>query len=161
MTSESNKVIVIKLNTQFKETWRYTGHILKQGSNSLLIEAYFNRKSLPFHGITLKKNDRFLEVYYDNRWYNIFEIHDRDDDHLKAWYCNVSTPAVFSPGQITYVDLALDVLAFPDGNHLVLDKNEFTALALEDETRAKALTALETLIALVESGDLKRPFRIK
>lgn len=161
MISESNKVIIIKLNTQFKETWRYIGHILKQGSNSLLIEAYFNRKSLSFHGITLKKNDRFIEVYYNDRWYNIFEIHDRNDDHLKAWYCNVSTPAVFSPGQITYVDLALDVLAFPNGNYLVLDKDEFKALPLEDKTRAKALDALDTLIAMAISGDLERPFRLK
>jgi hypothetical protein len=41
--TDPQKIIVIKLNTQHQETWRYEGHILSQDSNSILIEAYFNR----------------------------------------------------------------------------------------------------------------------
>jgi protein associated with RNAse G/E len=152
MSPEPQDVLIIKLNTQRQETWRYQGRIISQDANSLLIEAFFNRDDLPFHGIILRENDRFLERYYTNRWYNIFEIHDRQDDRLKAWYCNVTTPAEIEPGRIAYVDLALDLLVYPDGKYLVLDEDEFDALDLDPQYRLKARQALTTLIDLAEAG---------
>ena len=155
MKPDPQQVIVIKLNPQREETWRYEGHILEKEENSLLIEAFFNRSDFTFHDILLKKNDRFLERYFTDRWYNIFEIHDRDDDHLKAWYCNVTAPAEFSPGQIAYVDLALDLLAYPDGSHLILDEDEFNALTIDHPTRECAREAINSLVKLAQSGQLK------
>ena len=154
MNADPNKVVVIKMNIQREETWRYEGRILSRDGHSLLIEAFFNRDDLPFHGITLKRNDRFIERYFEDRWYNIFEIHDREDDHLKAWYCNVTTPAEFTPGRIAYVDLALDLLAYPDGQYLVLDQDEFESLGLDKETRIKASRALDELVHLAKTSGL-------
>lgn len=158
--NDQNQVIIIKLNPQCKEVWRYTGRLLSQSEDSLLVEAFFNRTDLPFHDILLKHNDRFLERYFSRRWYNIFEIHDRDDDHLKGWYCNITQPAEFSPGQITYVDLALDLLVYPDLTYLVLDDDEFDNLSIDQQTREEATTALEALISLVESGRIRNLFKI-
>lgn len=154
MNANPNTVVVVKMNIQREETWRYEGIILARDKKSLLIEAFFNRDDLPFHGITLKRNDRFIERYYEDRWYNIFEIHDREDDHLKAWYCNVTTPAKFTPGKIAYIDLALDVLAYPDGQYRILDRDEFDDLALDKETREKACGALDKLKNLAKTGKL-------
>jgi len=157
--SENQSVIIIKLNPQREETWRYDGRVLAEDQHSLLIEAYFNRKDLPFHGITLKENDRFLERYYDNRWFNIFQIHDREDDKVKAWYCNITQPAEFSPGKIAYVDLALDVLVFPDGSHLVLDEDEFDQLSLDADTHDQALAGLDILLDMVHNQQLAQVFK--
>lgn len=154
MKANPNKVIVIKLNPKREEIWRYQGKILSHNENTRLIEALFNREDMLFHGITIKENDRFIERYFTDRWYNIFEIHDRDDDRLKAWYCNVTTPASFSPGKITYIDLALDLLAYPDGEYLLLDEDEFEALVLDDETHSKALQALDSLVKMAKAGRL-------
>ena len=159
MNPNPSKVVVVKMNIQHEETWRYEGRILARDANSLLIQAFFNRDDLPFHGVTLKRNDRFIERYYDDRWYNIFEIHDREDDHLKAWYCNVTTPAEFTPGKIAYVDLALDVLSYPDGQYLVLDRDEFAALPLDKETRKNACQALDELENLTKIGGLAQVFK--
>ena len=154
MKPDPMQVIVIKLNPQREETWRYEGRILAKNENSLLIEAYFNRPDFTFHDILLKENDRFIERYFTDRWYNIFEIHDRDDDRIKAWYCNITRPAAFSPGQIAYVDLALDLLAYPDGSYLVLDEDEFSALAIDPNTRGQAREAIGRLESLAKSGKL-------
>jgi uncharacterized protein len=156
MSADPENVLIIKLNTQRQETWRYQGRILSQDTDSLLIEAYFNRDDLPFHGITLRENDRFLERYFTKRWYNIFEIHDRDDDRLKAWYCNVTTPAELKPGRVAYIDLALDLLVYPDGSYLVLDEDEFDALDLDPQYRLKARQALTALIDLAEAGRMSQ-----
>ena len=118
-----------------------------------------NIEDKPFHGITIRRNDRSIERFYSDRWYNIFEIHDRDDDRLKAWYCNVTKPAVFSQEKITYVDLALDILVYPDNAYLILDKDEFESLALDTATREKALGALEKLQQIVENKELRNTLK--
>lgn len=143
-------VLVLKCDLDGDETWRYEGHVLAEEAGRILLEARFNRADLPFHGIVLRENDRFIELYFSDRWYNIFEVHDRDDDRIKCWYCNICKPAVFADGLISYVDLALDLLVYPDGRMLVLDEDEFAALKLGNALREKAREAL---------GDLQQVFR--
>ena len=149
-----NLITVIKLNLARQETFRYTGQVLERRPDALVLEAYFNRPDLPFHGLVMGKGDRFVEGYFSRRWYNIFEMHDWQDGHLKGWYCNVTLPAEISPQQVAYVDLALDLLVFPDGKQLVLDEDEFNALELDPSTRAQALAALHELQGLAAAGKL-------
>lgn len=146
MSLDADKpIIVIKRDTSRKEVWRYDGRILERTENILLLEAFFNGGSRPFHGITLVNGDRFIETYYLDRWYNIFEIHDRETDALKGWYCNVTYPAEMVDGYISYVDLALDLLVYPDGRQLVLDEDEFAELTLSIDDQNKARAALVEL----------------
>jgi predicted RNA-binding protein associated with RNAse of E/G family len=144
----SEPITVIKRNFQGQETWRYSGMLTRRDGAALHLEAPFNGEDSPFMGTVIKHGDRFVETYYTDRWYNIFEIHDRDDDALKGWYCNVGKPAVFDAGDvISYVDLALDLWVAPDGTQTVLDEDEFAALNLDAETQSQARAALEELKA--------------
>jgi hypothetical protein len=142
-----DQVTVKKLNPAGQETWRYMGRVLEQHADCLVLEAEFNRDDLPFYDIILRRGDRFVETYYADRWYNVFAIHDRDDDRLKGWYCNISHPAEIGDGVVSYIDLALDLLVYPDGRQLVLDEEEFNALALSPEVQQQARYALEELQA--------------
>lgn len=138
-------VAVIKRNLAGEETWRYTGKVLEVLPNAIRLVAYFNRPDLPFHGLLLGQGDRFVETFFTDRWYNIFEMHAREDDHLKGWYCNICEPVVLEADSLSFVDLALDLLVYPDGTQLVLDEDEFAALPLSAFQRAQALEALESL----------------
>ena len=89
--------------------------------------------------------DRFIETYYFDRWYNIFEVHNRDNDQLKGWYCNIGYPAEFRENTVSYKDLALDLLVFPDGRQIVLDEDEFNEIHLNAVERRKAIDALKRL----------------
>ncbi len=139
------KLTVVKLNPQKQEVWHYDGKILSFDNEKVVIEAFFNRDDFLFNGMMLKKNDRFLETYYFSRWYNIFEIYDRDNAELKGWYCNVTKPAQLTNGRLSYVDLALDLLVFADGQQYILDEDEFEALNLDQVTRENALSGLAEL----------------
>ncbi|MEN6523816.1 MAG: DUF402 domain-containing protein [Anaerolineaceae bacterium] len=150
--SIEEEVHVIKQNSAGREVWRYTGKVLKHSKNAMLIEAHFNRPDLPFHGIILAEGDRFLEVYFSNRWYNIFEIHDKQTDELKGWYCNVTAPAEFRDGVIAARDLALDLFVYPDGRQLILDEDEFAHLELTVHEKTQALTALQELQSLFKKS---------
>jgi protein associated with RNAse G/E len=134
--------------------WSYKGHILRSGANIVVLEAYFNRPDTPFLDVVLKEKDRYVETFYTDRWYNIFEIYDRDDSRLKGWYCNISRPAVLTHGTVSYVDLALDLWIYPDGKHTVLDEDEFQSLELDAQDRLRALMAMDELIQAFRS---KRP----
>ncbi|MBA4380779.1 MAG: DUF402 domain-containing protein [Anaerolinea sp.] len=142
----TQSLTVIKRNLAGEETWRYTGHILRREPNAVILEARFNRPDIPFQGISLKENDRFVETFYTDRWYNIFEIHDRDDGRIKGWYCNIGYPVVLEADDwLSYVDLALDLWIAPDGAQTVLDEDEFATLDLDPDTRSRAQQALEEL----------------
>jgi hypothetical protein len=139
------KITVLKKNLAGEVTWQYEGVVLHREENKITLEALFNRDDMPFMDIVLKRNDRFVETFYSDRWYNIFEIYDRDDGRIKGWYCNIGKPAVLEDGIVSYVDLALDLWISADGKQTVLDEDEFEELELDDDTRQNALAGLEGL----------------
>jgi uncharacterized protein len=149
----SEQITVHKRNAAGEITWSYTGRVLARGQNFVRLEARFNREDLPFQGIILKRDDRFVEMFFTDRWYNIFEMHDRDDDRIKGWYCNVGEPMVWDgPDAISYIDLALDLWVAADGSQTVLDEDEFEMLGLDEKKRQQALDGLLAVQALFAGG---------
>lgn len=138
-------ITVIKKDIRGRETFRYSGLLLERSPEYVRLEARFNRDEVQVEDILLRRNDRFVEIFYTKRWYNIFEIYDRQDDSLKAWYCNVGYPAELEAGIVSYRDLALDLLVYPDGRQVILDEDEFAELDISSEIRRQALTALGEL----------------
>jgi protein associated with RNAse G/E len=138
-------VTVHKLDSAGDETWRYPSEVLRITQASITLVAIFDREDRSLGGLELRRGDRFIETFYTDRWYNVFRIHDGQDDHLKGWYCNITRPARIEPGHIYADDLALDLVVLPDAEFQVLDEDEFEALDLSPDDRQKALGALEEL----------------
>jgi len=145
MLAMRDAIKVLKKNLKDEITWQYGGQVLRRELNVVVLEALFNRPDMPFMDVVFKENDRFVETFYTDRWYNIFEIYDRDDGRRKGWYCNVCRPAVLTDGAVSYVDLALDLWVSADGKQTVLDEDEFADLPLNDSERDKAWNALAEL----------------
>jgi len=140
------KIRVLKKDLSGAVNWQYEGVVIRRDGHSVTLEAPFNRDDMPFMGTVLKRNDRFVETFYADRWYNIFEIYDRDSKRLKGYYCNIGRPAVIEDGVVSYVDLALDLWVDEAGTQTVLDEEEFEELQLDPRTREQALAALDELI---------------
>ena len=136
---------IIKNDQLGNSVWEYDGRVMEQTASVFLLEAHFNRSDLIFNGVCLKKGDRFLELFPIGKWFNIFEIHDKDNDEIKGWYCNISRPARFDAEKISYDDLALDLLVYPDRKILVLDEDEFKTLSLDQMEILNAKNGLEQL----------------
>ncbi|OGO37903.1 MAG: hypothetical protein A2Z03_08090, partial [Chloroflexi bacterium RBG_16_56_8] len=136
--TEDTQIKVLKRNLAGEVTWHYEGRVLRRLPHALVLEAFFNRPDLPFMNILLKEGDRFVETFYTDRWYNIFEIYDRDDGLLKGWYCNIGQPAIIENDSVSYVDLALDLWVSADGKQTVLDQDEFEKLDLDSAAISKA-----------------------
>jgi hypothetical protein len=136
---------VIKCNPRGEEKLRYPGRVVERKENELLVEAQFSLEQGKIFDVLLHKGDPFLETYYSDRWFNIFEVHAREDGALKGWYCNVTYPAEISEGSVTYRDLALDLWVYPDGRQVVMDEDEFAELDISEADKQGALDGLAEL----------------
>lgn len=141
----AQEITVIKNDYEGNEVWRYTGRVVEQTPEKVVLEAAFNRDDVALGFVTFERGDRFVETYYTDRWYNIFEIHAREGDALKGWYCNFTRPAVVQNNTVEADDLALDLFVRPDGEILELDWEEFEALDITVPAREAVLDALKAL----------------
>lgn len=151
-------IVIRKLNLVGEETYRWPGRVLARTETSITVEALFTRAArLELGYVTLEYGDRFVEHFFMDRWYNVYEIHAVGTDVLRGWYCNITRPAQISEADLIQVDLALDVWVSPDGTSLVLDEDEFAALPLSATERRAAQAATAELQLLAKQGAW--PFR--
>jgi len=143
-----------KKNLAGQVMFQYEGVVLRQEAAAIVLEAFFGREEMVLAGVVLKKGDRFVETFYTDRWYNVFEVYDRDSRMLKGWYCNIGLPAIIEEDVVSYVDLALDLWVAPDGKQTVLDEDELHTLKLANDVHRHAQEALRELQELFKS---KRP----
>jgi len=144
---------IVKQNAAGQQVTQYEGTLLAKIGEAILMDARFNRDDFEFNGMTICRGDRFIEAYYADRWFNIMEIYQGGTETLKGWYCNVTYPAHIQEGIITYKDLALDVMVFPDRRCLLLDEDEFEALELPAKTKEKARKIPDELILLFKKNN--------
>ena len=149
MTTMTDSLTVKKLDLNHELITAYAGEVLERTATAIVLEARFSRETLNLGYAILEHHDRFVEHFFADRWYNIFEIHSVHDDRLKGWYCNIVKPAAFGAETIEQVDLALDLWINPDGSYQLLDREEFEALDLDRTTRLRAQQAVGELIYLL------------
>ena len=77
-------ITVIKQDHNGEESWRYSGKLIYRQENEIKIEAFFDREDTQLNGIVLIRGDRFLETYFSDRWYNIYEIQDNQNGICNA-----------------------------------------------------------------------------
>ncbi|GAC1373834.1 MAG: DUF402 domain-containing protein [Ktedonobacteraceae bacterium] len=150
-------ITVIKLGPRGEEKIRYTGEVLERGNQHMVISASWTLDVKDLGYTRFEPGDHFTEYYYEDRWFNIFEIESARGAR-KGWYCNVTEPAHISDERIEQVDLFLDVWVNPQGETLVLDEDEFAAATtMSDEQRAGAQAGLRTLLQLIR--ERQKPFQ--
>lgn len=124
----------------------------------IVLRAEFNVDLVDLGFTTFRRGDEFVEFYYWDRWYNVFQI-SAPDGTLKGWYANVGLPAELKAeiGELQYIDLDLDVWMHPSGEFVVLDQDEYDVLLTEHaELAAAAERGRETLLTLAEARQLPR-----
>lgn len=149
-------ITVIKQNPLGEVKIQYAGEVVERLSNGVIISAFWQHATKDLGYTRFEPGDHFIEYYYTDRWFNIFDI-STSDGTRKGWYCNVAEPASISNDHIEQIDLLLDVWVNPEGNPLLLDEDEFEAdTTLSEEQRNGARQGLHDLLALIAAR--KAPF---
>jgi uncharacterized protein len=158
MLSVGSPVHVRKLKPGGALDYAWDGTVLRCDASGIVLRAEFNVDLIERDFATFRRGDVFVEFYYFDRFYNVFQI-SAPDGTLKGWYANVGLPAELQPdtGELQYVDLALDVWTQPGGEFVVLDQDEFDALlAKHAELAEGAERGRDALLELVTAGRLPR-----
>jgi protein associated with RNAse G/E len=149
-------LVIQKLMYDGSKSYRWVGREIQRDAEQLFFTAIFDRGHRDLGYVVFETGDVFYEWYYFDRWYNVFQVYSAAGV-LKGWYCNVTRPAVVDGGELTFVDLALDLWVNPDMSYLVLDEDEFEELRQttysEEDARA-ARGALTELIERAEAGTM-------
>lgn len=145
----TERLTVTKQDAHGAPLLTYEGVVVARGETWVCLDAWFSRADVTARYVTFRRGDRMREWFFTDRWFNIFELHDVDDDRIKGWYCNVTRPASLTLHGVAADDLALDVFIAPDGVITLLDEDEFVALDLPMHDRTQALSAVEELRAWV------------
>lgn len=153
-----DSIRVIKRSAASEPVWEYEGVLASFDGVALCLIAYFNVDDRDDGYFLWQRDDRFVEWYYTDRWYNVFQIFDRTSGVLRGWYCNVTRPVVIDSDAVAWDDLGLDVFVYPDGTPLVLDEDDFRALSLADDERQRAESGLADLLERARHGE--EPFNL-
>lgn len=69
-----------------------------------------------------KTREPAICYFFRNYWFNIISML-RDNDIY--YYCNLSSPFIIDQEGLKYIDYDLDVKLYPDGEVLILDRDEY------------------------------------
>src|SRR5258706_6167550 len=113
------RVTVHKLDLRGELVVRYDAELTERFADGVRLEASWTRPELPLGYTRFTPGDLFVEWFYTDRWYNIFEIHSAGG-RLKGWYCNIAEPASIAAGVVASPGLLLDFWGGPHGGVQVL-----------------------------------------
>ena len=149
-------ITIVKLNPQRETKVQYQGEVVEQLPNGVIIRAHWSHPKKQLAYTSFEPGDLFIEYYYTDRWYNIFDIASAQGVR-KGWYCNIAEPAILFEDRIEQVDLLLDVWVSPEGGTLILDEDEFISdTTLNNQQRIGARQSLQELLQLI--ADHKEAF---
>lgn len=140
----------------------YEGRLVNRDvqGRCIIAEAEWISPTARLGYVTLNAGDVFIETFYENRWYNIFEIQS-PQGQVKGWYANITRPARIVPQanklEIEWDDLALDVWMWPNGKMQTMDEHEFEDIKpeLTTDELAQSLAAVDKV-----RMELKRRWRV-
>jgi protein associated with RNAse G/E len=166
MLAVGSPVHVRKLKPGGKQDYAWDGVVLRCDAAGIVLRAEFNVDLVERDFATFRRGDVFVEFYYwepngtggSARNYNVFQVSSADGA-LKGWYCNLGLPAHLDAqtGDMSYIDLALDVWANPDGSFVVLDEDELEELLVaHPELTAAARQGRRDLLELAQGRHLPR-----
>ena len=156
-------ITVVKLSPRGETKIQYQGEVVEHLSHGVIIQAYWSHPTKNLGYVSFEPGDRFIEYYYTDRWYNIFDIASTQGVR-KGWYCNIAEPAILFEDRIEQVDLLLDVWVSPGGETLILDEDEFAAdTTLTTRQRNGARQALQELLQMIadQQGAFSKKVGIK
>jgi protein associated with RNAse G/E len=96
-----------------------------------------------------------IQFFWPDRWYMLSAFYK--ENTLLHTYGNVIRPLTFTASGLSYVDLDLSVLFYPDLSYEVLTQAEFEHMAellhYDEDVRVSALVALQSLTSVIQRSN--------
>ena len=128
-------VTIVKLNPAGREVARYSAEWLEEAlpETWICVQATWTMNRVDAGGLVFETGDTLFEYFSTEYWFNAFRV-VAPDGTVRGIYGNVTYPTSVDLQSdevvITWHDLYLDVLRFPDGTVALCDVNELAASGL-------------------------------
>ncbi len=152
---EKIDIISYKHDGELHRVWKNVNMLSKTDEHMILLN---NRVDvIDGDGRRWKTREPAICYFFKDYWFNVICMIRGNDIY---YYCNLSSPYVFDREGIKYIDYDLDVKLFPDGEVLLLDRDEYN-FNIKDLHYSKELTEiikynLEILLNFIK--DKRDPF---
>ncbi|WP_076850083.1 DUF402 domain-containing protein [Rubeoparvulum massiliense] len=147
-------IISYKHDGSFHRKWE-SSMLLKHRAHPII--GNYHAQVSESNGEHWQTREPAIGFFRRDRWYNIIAM-IRDTGIF--YYCNLGSPVRWKNGTLTYIDYDLDVKVFPNGDYIILDKDEFSehraAMNYDKATVTKIYQGLDQLLYLIKNR--KGPF---
>lgn len=158
-------VVIHHARTGDAPKFAYPVDFVRQRECAVIVSGVFGAE-IAGRSPIYRPGDVTCEFFWAGRWWNTIAGFDPITGELRGYYCNVAYPPQFVAGdtpRVSYVDLDLDIVVFPDGRHELHDADEFAEYsaryAYPAETVARAWQTVEEIRRRIERR--AHPFRFE
>lgn len=163
LTARRGEVAIHHARTGDAPRFVYPVDIVRWRSCAVAVSGVFGPE-IAGRSPLFRPGDVTCECFWRDRWWNVIAGYDGDTGDLRGYYCNIAYPPQFIEGdapRVSYVDLDLDILVFPDGTTELHDEDEFARyreqFAYPAETVARAWQTVNDVTARIRRR--AHPFR--
>jgi hypothetical protein len=145
---------IVKLRPEGSEAARYSGERFPAPDGWIAARAQWRYGRMDAGYMVFEPGDYLDEYFALERPYNAFALFRATGDFV-GWYCNVTYPTRVTDHTITWHDLYVDVIVYPDGRTLVLDEDELAESELlerDPALHAEILAARDELLELAAAN---------
>lgn len=155
---EKLDIISYKHDGELHRVWKNVVLLSKKEGEIILLNDKVD--VIDGDGRRWKTREPAICYFYQQYWFNVISMLRGNDIY---YYCNLSSPFVLDQEGIKYIDYDLDVKVFPDGEVMLLDRDEYD-FNIKDLHYSKELTeiirySLEVLLNFIK--EQKDPFNRK
>lgn len=113
-------IISYKHDGELHRVWRNVSKIFE--SEDLVVIVNNKVDVIDGDGRKWKTREPAICYFFKKYWFNVICMIRTNDIY---YYCNLSSPFVIDQEGLKYIDYDLDVKLFPDGEVLLLDRDEY------------------------------------
>ncbi|GAB1779133.1 MULTISPECIES: ribonuclease FAU-1 family protein [Priestia] len=111
------------------------------------IEVPFTMKGTQYE-LTIPRDAYTLAYFWSEQPYNLYVWRDKNGSYLGSYF-NIVKNTTIAGAMVSFEDLIIDILIFPNGEYFILDEDELP-VSLNEFEDGFAYQALQTLINSVE-----------
>jgi hypothetical protein len=130
------QLTIVKLAPDGSEAARYSGEVVAVEPDGawVVVRARWALPTITLDGLCFEPGDQLLEWFSPHHPFNAFALL-APEGALKGWYANVTQPARLDTSQpppvLTWHDLYVDLVGFPNGRFTMRDDDELRASGLQ------------------------------
>lgn len=113
-------IVSYKHNGELHRVWKNVAKIYEDEELVVIINNKVD--VIDGDGRIWKTKEPAVCYFFKKYWFNVISMIRPDDIY---YYCNLSSPYVLDSEGLKYIDYDLDVKLFPNGDTIILDRDEY------------------------------------